>query len=81
MNIDFSKKYKLIYTRSNACGFIQGHIYEMNFIQDKKTKIITGIANYDYTTDENVYLQYPLSSTLSMNRYFINYEGEEGLWT
>ena len=70
MNIDFSKKYKLIYTKSNACGFIQ----------DKKTKISTGIANYDYTTDENVHLQYPLSSTLSMNRYFINYEGEESLW-
>jgi len=80
MNIDFSKKYKLIYTKSNACGFIQGHIYEMNFIQDKKTKIITGIANYDYTTDEKVHLQYPLSSVLSMKRYFVEYE-EEDLWT
>lgn len=80
MNIDFSKKYKLIYTKSNACGFIQGHIYEMNFIQDKKTKIITGIANYDYTTDKKVHLQYPLSSVLSMKRYFVEYE-EEDLWT
>lgn len=80
MNIDFSKKYKLIYTKSDACGFIQGHIYEMNFIQDKKTKIITGIANYDYTIDEKVLLQYPLSSVLSMKRYFVEYE-EEDLWT
>lgn len=79
MNIDFSKRYKLIYTKSDACGFLQGHIYGMTFIQDKKTKIVTGIADYDYTIEEEVHLHYPLSSTLSMKRYFVEYE-EGNIW-
>lgn len=74
MSIEFDKKYKLIFTKNDACGFKQGHIYEMKFIQDSKTKTLTGIASYDYTTDTSVTLHYPLASSLSIDRYFVDYE-------
>ena len=76
MSIEFDKKYKLIFTKNDACGFKQGHIYEMKFIQDSKTKTLTGIASYDYTINTSVNLQYPLASSLSANRYFVDYEGK-----
>lgn len=79
MSIDFNKKYKLVFTKQDTCGFKQGHIYEIKFIQDSKTKSLTGIASYDYTTDTSVTLHYPLASSLSIDRYFVDYEGKS--WT
>lgn len=74
MSIDFNKKYKLVFTKQDTCGFKQGHIYEVSFNQDSKTKTLTGIASYDYTIDAPVTLHYPLASSLSIDRYFVDYE-------
>ena len=74
MSIDFNKKYKLVFTKQDTCGFKQGHIYEVSFNQDSQTKTLTGIASYDYTIDAPVTLHYPLASSLSIDRYFVDYE-------
>jgi hypothetical protein len=76
MSIEDNKKYKLVFTKKDACGFQQGHVYAMTFTQDKKTKAWTGIASYDHTKECSVNLYYPLASSLSIDRYFTNYEEE-----